>query len=58
LILAGGNPWQAVATMLEDHLWTSLDRSGASARVRLYSLMGAMVGVIHRSGGMAGSCDC
>jgi Na+/H+ antiporter NhaC len=54
LILAGGNPLLAVATMLEDHLWTSLIDPGHLRVFAFTALMGAMVGVIHRSGGMTG----
>jgi Na+/H+ antiporter NhaC len=54
LILAGGNPLRAVPAMFEDHLWTNLiDES--HLRVFVFTtLMGAMVGVIYRSGGMHG----
>jgi Na+/H+ antiporter NhaC len=54
LILAGGNPLLAVTTMLEDHLWTSLIDPGHLRVFAFTALMGAMVGVIHRSGGMTG----
>jgi Na+/H+ antiporter NhaC len=54
LILAGGNLVVAVAAMFETHLWANLiDES--HLRVFVFTaLMGAMVGVIHRSGGMHG----
>jgi Na+/H+ antiporter NhaC len=54
LILSGGNPWRAVAAMLEDHLWTSLTDPAHLRVFAFTALMGAMVGVVHRSGGMLG----
>mgnify|MGYP002623553414 CR=1 FL=1 len=57
LILAHGNPVVAVPELLETHLWqvgTDNDR----LRVFAFTLlMGAMVGVISRSGGMKGLVD-
>jgi Na+/H+ antiporter NhaC len=54
MILAGGNPGRAIPAMFEEHLWANLiDES--HLRVFVFTtLMGAMVGVIHRSGGMHG----
>ena len=54
LITTGGHPWRALCELLEIHLWKTLvDES----RLRVFAftlLMGAMVGVIHASGGMQG----
>ena len=53
LLLASGNPITAVATTLETHLWASLS-DGDHLRVFVFTLlMGAMVGVMQQSGGMA-----
>lgn len=52
LILAGGNPFVAIASTLETHLWASLS-DGDHLRVFVFTLlMGALVGVMRRSGGM------
>ncbi len=52
LIVAGGNPFVAVATTFETHLWSSLSHAD-HLRVFLFTLlMGALVGVMQRSGGM------
>ena len=54
LILAGGNPVLATSRALELHLWKSL---ADEQHLRVFTftlLMGAMIGVIHRSGGMHG----
>lgn len=51
-ILANGNPVTAIGTTFETHLWTSLS-DGDHLRVFVFTLlMGAMVGVMQRSGGM------
>jgi Na+/H+ antiporter NhaC len=53
-ILNHGHPTLAVASLLTEHLWSSLVNED---HVRVFAftlLMGAMVGVIHRSGGMHG----
>ncbi len=57
LIFARGDPFRATAEMLETHLWASLI---APDHLRVFAftlLMGAMVGVIHRTGGMHGVVD-
>ena len=57
LILAGGNPLIAVPQLLETHLWAVGTDDG---RLRVFAftlLMGAMVGVISRSGSMRGLVD-
>jgi len=54
LILSGGNPLTAVYAMLEEHLWTSLADPGHLRVFAFTALMGAMVGVVHRFGGMQG----
>lgn len=52
LILAFGNPFLAVGSTLETHLWASLSDSD-HVRVFVFTLlMGAMVGVMQESGGM------
>ncbi|MBB73090.1 MAG: hypothetical protein CMJ75_01110 [Planctomycetaceae bacterium] len=54
LILAGGNPVLATSRALEAHLWKSL---ADEQHLRVFTftlLMGAMIGVVHRSGGMHG----
>ena len=57
LILAKGNPFQAVPQLLETHLWATLAHD---SRLRVFAftlLMGAMVGVVSRCGGMRGLVD-
>ncbi len=54
LVMARGDVWLAVDQMLETHLWRTLVDEG---KLRVFSftlLMGAMVGVINRCGGMRG----
>ena len=54
MITCHGHPARAVADTLELHLWSSLVEE---SRLRVFGftlLMGAMVGVVERSGGMAG----
>ncbi len=54
LVTRGGNAWTALTDTLEVHLWQTLIDP---ERLRVYSftlLMGAMVGVIIRCGGMHG----
>ena len=54
LILAAGNPWQAIHATVSEHLWPSLVDFD-HLRVFLFTaLMGAMIGVVHKSGGMHG----
>ncbi len=53
-ILADGNLWRAIPSVLEDHLWTNLIDPAHLRVFAFTALMGAMVGVIHRSGGMLG----
>ena len=53
-LMARGNIVEAVASTFETHLWPTLIDEG---KLRVFSftlLMGAMVGVINRSGGMRG----
>lgn len=54
LILNGWMPHLAVAALFEDHLWPSLAAEGHLRVFTFTLLMGAMVGVIHASGGMHG----
>ena len=54
LLTTGGNPIQAVYDALELHLWNTLVDPG---KLRVFSftlLMGAMIGVINKAGGMQG----
>lgn len=52
VILASGNPLVAIGSTLETHLWVSLSDDD-HLRVFVFTLlMGAMVGVLQRSGGM------
>src|SRR6056297_4128789 len=54
LITNGGNPIGATVDFFEIHLWPTLTDPG---KLRVFSftlLMGAMIGVIGRSGGMLG----
>ena len=54
LITNGANPFHAVADTLELHLWKSLAQED---RLRVFTftlMMGAMIGVIQRAGGMQG----
>lgn len=53
-ILADGNLWRAIPSVLEDHLWTNLIDPAHLRVFAFTALMGAMVGVIHRCGGMLG----
>ena len=54
LILCGGNPFRAVADSLEEHIWpTATD----ATNLRIFAftlLMGGMIGVISKAGGMRG----
>ncbi|MBC8357055.1 MAG: Na+/H+ antiporter NhaC family protein [Planctomycetes bacterium] len=52
LILSAGNPFAAIESTLETHLWTSLSDND-HLRVFVFTLlMGATVGVMRKSGGM------
>lgn len=51
------NPLAAVADLLEGHLWKSLIDEDHLRVFAFTALMGAMIGVIHRSGGMQGVVD-
>lgn len=54
LVMARGDAWLALDQMLETHLWQTFVDEG---KLRVFSftlLMGAMVGVINRGGGMRG----
>jgi Na+/H+ antiporter NhaC len=53
-ILADGSLWRAIPSVLEDHLWTNLIDPAHLRVFAFTALMGAMVGVIHRCGGMMG----
>lgn len=57
LIAAGGNPLTATGGLLETYLWTSLIEPDHIRVFAFTLLMGAMVGVIHRSGGMHALVD-
>jgi Na+/H+ antiporter NhaC len=54
LVTTGGNPLMAVADTLEIHLWKTLAEEGKLRVFAFTLLMGAMVGVINRAGGMRG----
>jgi Na+/H+ antiporter NhaC len=54
LLLAGGDPRVAIPEMFEEHLWENLIEESHLRVFVFTTLMGAMVGVIHRSGGMHG----
>ncbi len=51
---ASWNPLTAVADLLETHLWASLCQPDHIRVFTFTALMGAMIGVIHRMGGMHG----
>jgi Na+/H+ antiporter NhaC len=51
---ANANPAIAVGQLLETHLWTSLAEEDHLRVFAFTALMGAMIGVIHRCGGMLG----
>ena len=51
---ANWNPFTAVEDLLETHLWTSLCDEDHIRVFAFTALMGAMIGVIHRIGGMHG----
>lgn len=54
---ANWNPLTAVGDLMETHLWTSL-ADEQHLRVFVFTaLMGAMIGVIHRCGGMQGAVN-
>ncbi len=57
LILAKWNPITAIGAMFEIHLWASLKDEDHLRVFAFTLLMGAMVGVIFRSGGMHGVVD-
>jgi Na+/H+ antiporter NhaC len=54
VILAQGHLPVAISSMLEDHLWVSLTDDSHLRVFAFTALMGALVGVIHRAGGMRG----
>lgn len=54
LILARGNVLQAVPELLETHLWENLKEPDHLRIFAFTMLMGAMVSVIHATGGMRG----
>ncbi len=54
LITNGGNPIGATSDFFEVHLWPTLADSGKLRIFAFTLLMGAMIGVISRSGGMLG----
>ncbi len=51
---ANRNPLTSVADLCEDHLWPSLCHPDHIRVFAFTALMGAMIGVIHRMGGMQG----
>ena len=57
LILTGGDPLAAIALTVEDLLWESFVSRGTLAVFAFTLLMGAMVGMINRCGGMQGLVD-
>jgi Na+/H+ antiporter NhaC len=57
LLLAGGNPIRAGADAVTMHLWPSLASWDHQQVIVFTLLMGAMVGIVHRSGGMHGIVD-
>jgi len=48
------NPLTAIADMMESHLWVSLSDPDHLRVFAFTALMGAMIGVIHKCGGMQG----
>ena len=54
LVMAHGNPLVALAQTWETHLWAVLIDAGKMRMFSFTLLMGAMIGVITRSGGMQG----
>lgn len=54
LVMSGGNPLVAVGHTWETHLWSTLIDPGKMRMFSFTLLMGAMIGVITRSGGMQG----
>jgi len=57
LMLAGGNVFPTVVSLLVTHLWPSLIDWDHLRVFAFTLLMGAMIGVIHRSGGMHAIVD-
>ncbi len=57
MIVARGNPVTAAVFTFETSLWAALADEGHLRVFAFTLLMGAMVGVIHRSGGMLGVVD-
>ena len=57
LILADGHPLRAVDVAVIQHLWPSLTDADHLSVFAFTLMMGAMVGVIHQSGGMHGVVD-
>ena len=54
LILAGGNPWKAMRSTVSEHLWPSLIDFDHVQVFIFTAFIGAMIGVVHKSGGMHG----
>ena len=54
LILSHGHPGWAVVTVLRDHLWETLTDENKLHVFAFTVLMGVMVGIINRAGGMRG----
>lgn len=54
LLLTQGQPLEAVAATLQDHLWATLVHPDKLHVFVFTMLMGVMVGVVNRSGGMKG----
>ena len=57
LILQNGNLFTAVASLFEEHLWASLVNEDHLRVFAFTTLMGAMIGVIHHSGGLHAIVD-
>ncbi|MCA9263711.1 MAG: hypothetical protein KDA60_07665 [Planctomycetales bacterium] len=57
LVMDRGNVWLATVATFEDHLWTTLTDPGKLRVFAFTLLMGALVGVITRNGGMRGLVD-
>ncbi len=54
LIMASGNPIEAVSQSLQSHLWPTLINEDKLTVFVFTALMGSMVGIISRCGGMRG----
>jgi len=54
LVMSGGDPLTAIGHTWETHLWSTLIDPSKMRMLSFTLLMGGMVGVITRSGGMEG----